>query len=285
MKLTRLFKTGFTALVCGAFGAPMAHAAYTTGDLLMAFRSTTSTANTFVVDIGQASLYRDATSSIDVTGSLGASLNAGLTAAFGAGWAIDAGLYMGILGGSQTALTGDGTGNVSYVGKLGTGSSLDAGYSTLAGGARNALAGRVLDFSNNASGSGSFNPFVSNGANAANVSLGGKAAVIATSNSNDYTDYIGTAYFDSLPLGGELKVTDAFGGSKLDLFRILGNVTGATDAPTAAGVSQFQGSFSISNTGTVSFDPGVVAAPEPSRVILLGLGLSGLFLRRRRASK
>lgn len=286
MKLTRLIKTGFTALVCGAFGAPMAQAAYTTGDLLLAFRSTNSTANTFVVDIGQASTYRDATGAIDVTGALGATLNAGLTAAFGSNWTTDTGLYMGILGGSTGSLTGDGTGNVSYVGKLGTGVSTDAGYSNLLTAGRNALAANIFDFSNNASGNGSFNTFVSNAANSANVSLGGNAAVIATSNNNDYTDYISTSYFTSLTLGGnEVKVTDAFTGSKLDLFRILGNVSGSTDAPTGAGVSQFQGSFSISNTGAVTFNPGVVAAPEPSRVVLLGLGISGLFMRRRRASK
>jgi hypothetical protein len=283
MKLTTQFKTGMLALVCGALYAPMAQAAYTTGDLLLAFRSTNSTANTFVVDIGQASTYRDSTGTINVTGNLGSTLNAGLTAAFGSSWNTDNGLYMGILGGSQTALTGDGTGNVSYVGKVGTGVSTDATYGTIPGGSRTGMATNILDFSNNASGNGSFNTFVSNAANSANVSLGGNAAVIATSNNNDYTDYINTGYYTALPLAGpELLVANGLTGSKLDLFRILGNVTGATDAPSGNGVSQFQGSFSINSSGAVSFDSGVTAAPEPSRFVLLGLGLSGCLLRRRR---
>ena len=194
MKLTKQFKTGMLALLCGAIYAPVAQAAYTTGDLLLAFRSTNATSNTFVVDIGQASTYRDSTGTIDVTGTLGSTLNAGLTSAFGSSWASDSGLYMGVLGGSTaTGLPGEGAGNVSYVGHVGTGVSTDAGFSTLAGGARNGLASNIFDFSNNSSGTGSFNPFVTNAANSANVGLGGNAAVIPTSTSNNYASEIGTS--------------------------------------------------------------------------------------------
>ncbi len=284
MKLTKPFKTGMLALLCGAIYAPMAQAAYTTGDLLLAFRSTTSTANTFVVDIGQASTYRDSTGTINVTGNLGSTLDAGLTAAFGSGWASDTGLYMGVLAtsGSLGTLPGDGSGNASYVGKAGTGVSSDAGFTTLGSASRNSLANAITGFADTG-GTGSFNAFVSNSANASNVSMNGNAAVIATSNSNDYTDAAtGTGYFTSLPANSDLLVSSALTGSKLDLFRILAQTGTATDAPSGAGVSQFQGSFSISSAGAVSFNSGVVAAPEPSRFVLLGLGLSGCLMRRRR---
>ncbi len=280
MKLTKRTIPGLIALVCGASYAPLAQAAYTTGDLLLAFRSTNATANTFVVDIGQASLYRDSTSTIDVTGALGATLAAGLQAAFGAGWASDTGLTMGVIAAGRP-LSGDGSQRAAYVGASGT------TYSTLASGELGNLQLNILNTTDNAFGNGSFSTFVANGANAANVSLGGNAAVIATSLDNDYAGYAGLAsYFDALPSGGnELTVVNGFSGSKLDLYRILQSTAGATDAPSAAFVPQYQGSFSISNTGAVSFTSDVAAAPEPSRVILLGLGLGGLFLRRRRASK
>lgn len=280
MKLTKRTIPGLIALVCGASYAPLAQAAYTTGDLLLAFRSTNATANTFVVDIGQASLYRDSTSTIDVTGALGATLNAGLTAAFGAGWASDTGLTMGVLG-QGFPLSGDGTQRAVYVGASGT------TYSQLSTGDLNGLQSNIFNTSNNAAGNGSFSTFVANGANAANVSLGGNGAVIATSLDNDYTDYAGlSAYMGYLPAGGnELNVVNGLSGSKLDLYRILQNLTSATDAPSAVRTPQYQGSFSISNTGAVTFTSDVAAAPEPSRVILLGLGLGGLFFRRRRASK
>jgi len=291
MKLTKFNTVGLIALVCGAFYAPTAQAAYTTGDLLLAFRSTTDTSKTFVVNLGAASTYRDSTSTIDVTATRfsGTTLDAGLDAAFGNNWTTDTGLYMGLLGGKTSAgLTGEGTGNVSYVGKKGTGASTDAGYGNMAGGARNGLANLIFGFADNPSGTGSFNTFISNGANAANVSLSGDAAVIDTSNTSDYTDSITTAYYGYLPLGEELNVVTGFGASgnnKLNLYRILGSVSGATDAPSAAGVSQFQGSFSLGNTGSLTFDSGVAAVPEPSRVVLLGLGVCGFFMRRRRAAK
>lgn len=279
MTLTKRTIPGLIALVCGAFCAPMAQAAYTTGDLLLAFRSTNATANTFVVDIGQASLYRDSTGTIDVTGNLGATLNAGLTSAFGAGWASDTGLTMGILA-TGFPLPGDGSGRAVYVGASGT------TYAPLATGDLNGLYSNITSFANSGA-DGSFSTFVANGANASNVSLGGNGAVISTSLSNDYTDYAAlSAYFGYLPAGGnELNVVNGFTGSTLDLYRILASTSGATDAPTAARTPQLQGSFSISNTGAVSFNAEPAAVPEPSRVILLGLGLGGLFVRRRRASK
>jgi len=62
-------------------------------------------------------------------------------------------------------------------------------------------------------------------------------------------------------------------GSALDLF-----------SQSAANVSNYEGTIKIDSSGDVIFSPTVGAAPEPGRVMLLGLGMAGLLLRRRRPS-
>ncbi len=263
------------ALVCGAFSASSLRAAmtYTQGDLLLVFRQTGNN-QTYMVDLGSATTFRDATNTINlgITG-----IAADLSGAFGSTWYTDGTVFASIVGGNNqtTALPGDGTGGTLpyynksiYVSKSGTGSLSDTPFNTLA------------------------QSTVANMANTIGVTLGNVFAAgtatgnnsvgtfIPTSTANDYTDLIPPTtanYFGGLTASTEVNPNGTF-----DLYRILANTNGATDAPSGNGVSQYQGAFTISSGGAVSFAPQVSAVPEPSRVILMGLGLSGLLLRRRR---
>lgn len=154
----------------------------------------------------------------------------------------------------------------------GNGLNTDTGFSTIS-------QTQVSSMANAISASFGTNGFAANGTATANSTVG---AVIGIGTSNDYTEFVppssGT-YFGSLTSSTELS---SLSTGKLDLFRILENNTGATVAASANGVSQYQGYFTISSAGAISFNPEVSAAPEPSRFVLLGLGLSGLLMRRRR---
>jgi len=278
MKLTKLIKTGLIALVCGVFCASTAKATmtFTEGDLLMAFRQT-GNSNTYVVDLGQASSFRDATGSFTLNvGNIGADL----AATFGSNWSTDSTVYASIVGGIVTPGTyGDGTVTAPpfnsksvYVSMAGNGLSTDTGFSTLSQSQISTMANAI----NNSFGVAGYK---TNGTATANSTVG---AVISTATSNDYTEFIPTStpnYFGGPTSSTELS---ALSTGKLDLFRILENNTGATVAAAANGVSQYQGFFTINSSGSISFTPEVTAAPEPSRFVLLGLGLGGLLMRRRR---
>ena len=276
MKLTKLVKAGLIALICGAFSASSVKAAmtYTQGDLLLAFRQTGSN-QTYVVDLGSATTFRDATSAT----ALGISgIAADMSATFGSGWYTDNTIFASIVGGNSsttTPLAGDGTGGTipyfnksAYVSKSGTGSPLDTPFG-------NQTQSTVSNVANTI---GSTFGDVFKAATATGNNTAG--AIISTSTTNDYTDLVpagGAANWFGLTSSTEVNPNGTF-----DLYRLLANKTNATDAPSGNGVAQYQGAFTLSNTGVVSFNPEVAAAPEPSRVILLGLGLSGLLMRRRR---
>jgi hypothetical protein len=275
MKLTQLVKSGLIALVCGAFSASSVQAAmtYSQGDLLMAFRQTGSN-QTYVVDLGSATSFRDLTtaSALSISG-----IAADMASTFGAGWYTDSTIFASIVGGNNqtTPLAGDGTGgslpyyNKSiYASKSGTGSASDTPFSTIT---QSSVAANATTIG------ATFGGVFAAGTATGNNTVG---TIIPTSTTNDYTDLVpagGAANWFGLASSTEVNPNGTF-----DLYRILANKNNATDAPSANGVAQYQGAFTISSTGVVSFTPEVSAAPEPSRVILLGVGLSGLLMRRRR---
>lgn len=275
MKLTKLVKAGLIALICGAFSASSVQAAmtYTQGDLLLAFRQTGSN-QTYVVDLGSAMSFRDATaaSALSISG-----IAADMSATFGSGWYTDNTIFASIVGGNNqtTPLAGDGTGgslpyfNKSiYVSKSGTGSASDTPFNTIT---QSSVAANATTIG------ATFGGVFAAGTATANNTVG---TIIPTSTTNDYTDLVpagGAANWFGMSASTEVNPNGTF-----DLYRILANTSNATDAPSGNGVAQYQGAFTLSSSGVVSFNPEVTAAPEPSRVILLGLGLSGLLMRRRR---
>ena len=277
MKLTKQFKLGLIALICGAFTASSVRAAmtYSQGDLLLAFRQTGNT-QTYMVDLGSATSFRDATSasSLGITG-----IAADMTATFGSGWYTDSTVFASIVGGNSlsTPLTGDGTGGTIptffnrsiYVGKSGTGSSSDTPFNTLAASTVSGMSSTI---------GATFGGVFAAGSATTNNTAG---TFIPTSTTNDYTDLVPSGGASNY-FGGLTTSTEGNANSTFDLYRILANRTNSVDTPSGNGVSQYQGAIALSSSGVVSFTPDVVAAPEPSRVILLGLGLSGLLLRRRR---
>jgi hypothetical protein len=245
---------------------------YNSGDLLIGFRNTTSTANDYLVDIGSASLYTQQNGAT-FTLSIG-DTNGALNSAFGTtgvgGW----------LAGNRTVwgVTGDVSAtSILYAGKKETTFGTFP-VSTATGNYARDLSGNQSTTASNINTTGAN----FNGQTASSFSSVG--LIESTSNSSSW---VANGVLNSGSPGvafGQWTTGNAFesainasttAGHALDLFQALPNDAGTGGAPT------YEGRFVIATDGSITFTS---AVPEPSTLAALAGGVSLLgLIRRRRA--
>jgi len=270
MKITTKLLPLATMIAAGMVTTTAHAVSYTAGDLLLGFRATGGTgANTdYVIDLGSASTFRDATSSFSI-GSFGTDLSA----IYGAGWATRSDLLWSVIGGG---LSGDGT-NTVYASAAETVFGTHANPLTRF--SNSAQAGVVTKISNTAGvstggylgGSTSFN---------SNPLSNGSAVAEDQTAANPWAQYqfgfgspANTSAFGLYASPGiEGSFANGAAVSALDLYRMA--------TSTTAGLpGTYVGTFTINTSGQGTFN----VVPEPSSALMLGLGTAFLgFVRRRR---
>jgi len=256
MKYSSLKATFLLALAGVMLASTTASAvttAYTAGNLLMGFRQSGAT-NSLIVNLGAASTFKNATSGFVATSIPAAEL----TAAFGANWYTDSSVTWAVIGAvAGSTVNGDSARTLYASSQEATYGTANDPYTT------SSVASQAGPSAKVATAGGVY----TNVENGTNVTLSQSNATANSWNSFMTASQFG---YDSV---WNLEGTVG-SGSQLDLFRMQPNVTGT-----------YEGSFTMSEAGAVSFSTSplsAVAVPEPSRALLLGLGLGGIFLRRRR---
>jgi hypothetical protein len=228
----------------GAISAPLALAAplnppsYTAGDIFMGFRATGGQGATdvYVVNIGQAAYYRDATTT--VTPSLG-NINADLAILYGSGWQTRTDILWGVAGtpsnSAGSPINGDTTPTLYASKLLTTVGSPGAGWSIPGASTRNTIATNIATF---------YSGFVTyeQSVNSANAVIQGDSDVFS--------------WRQFMSAGGNVSYTSGnkdFGGfadiesqpaQKLSLFRMV-----------SASAGSYEGYFAISAAGVLTFTP------------------------------
>ena len=271
MKLKSLITTSVLALASGALLGTSAHAAnlaYTPGDLFLSFRAD-GVSQDYIVDIGAASLYRDATVGSSFTVSGLGNIGTDLTTLFGANWHNRSDLYWSVIGtpGTTSAVNGDAI-KTLYASReesvFGEQSDPWMGGSTFGQGTpSNKITAMGLAY----------------GSTAGVANLSSENSSVAyiqnTSDANSYAFFTASgasfSYFNPTIEG---TFTNGAASSALDLYRI----------PVGSGVpGHFEGSFQIDNRANVKFNSEIAAVPEPSTYCMtfLGAGLLAFMNRRR----
>ncbi len=274
IKLNTLFAAFAAAGIALAATSGNAATTFTAGDLLLSFRATggTGATSTLVVNLGQAdTVYRDATGDMPNIANIGTEL----ATTFGANWATRSDLSWGIVGvrsssSAGAAVDGDPVRTI-YA---------SAPQGTITPGAQGSTAWGPFSGTDMGSGSGQMTTYQNMfAAFAGATTQGGNVAVIPTSGVSTWEDFNdGTISFSIFNGGVEGNFGNGAAGTALDLYRIL-NTASATN-PGSVRSGDWEGVFNISSGGVVSFSPGAI--PEPSRMMLAALGMTGLLFRRRR---
>lgn len=254
---------------------------YTSGDLLMGFRSTASgETDVYLLNLGQADLYNGGSYNPSL-GNVGSDLSAPL----GSDWYTAGNLYWGVIGQSDQTAPGADPSNTLYAGKSRLDSSpVNTGYerkSNSTQGTTNTKINTLRDSSlapinSNLYDTAATDPdFLGTG-----LGTGQSAFAIKqnTSDTNDWSDFMqgGTQATGGLAFGA-FQPTQFEGvvgeDAALDLFRMERTTT--TGLP-----GDYRGTFSIGSNGDIAF------VPEPSTYALLAAGgiALAIIMRRRRAA-
>jgi hypothetical protein len=258
------------------FASPAAEAApvtYSDGDLFLGFRAIggTGATQTYLINIGQASTYRNALPNVTLNLSLG-TIATDLTAIYGATWFTRSDILWGVVGVQSVAGNGD-LANTLYASKVTFVPGLALPWarrsSSQQGTTGSTVQSMVSGYINDPEGS------------TANSTLG---VIQNTSDVNNWSNFNPggsvTSSFGAYTPSIEGSSATGIGNAPLDLFRLVR--TGVDDGSGfTTGNGSYEGTFQIAGNGQVTFN----VVPEPSAAVLLGLGASVLgWTRRRRPS-
>ena len=265
--LLALFGAGLLALPAKAATSP----SYTAGDMFLVFHATSGQGNTtdYVINIGQGSIYRDATSTFSLNG---ATVDIGniattLVDTYGSDWNTRSDLYWGVFGTTYTSTVGNDPVGTLYATKpettIGT---IRTSYFRSSETSQLVNAGSDLQSMANAFSSGNYTVTGLNGALETTTDNNSLSSFLDFSNG---TPVAFTSFTGSLGTFGS-----GTAGTALDLFRMA-----PTDSVNLRG--SYEGTFTISDSGVVTF----AAVPEPSVCLLFAAGSAFvLVLARRRKS-
>lgn len=295
-------KSALLGLVGTALIATQANGAVTlsSGDLAVAFYQVVSGAvssNTYIFDLGQASNYRENTSSGLVSsisgGPASANIADDLVAAFGSGWANDGTVRWMVIGNvSSTSATINGDpARTSY---------LSRAASTVAATGPNTVFGSAISSTNRGTLSTNLTS-VFNGINNDTSGANANGAIIPKTDAGTIDEFLPptvATYFglsatyspyQTLAAGtitnnhSSAGTVGAIEGA-LDLYRVLHTATGAdltaggSTGDATLGNGQYLGTLLLSSSGNLS----IATIPEPSSALLGVAGALGFCLRRRR---
>jgi hypothetical protein len=257
MKFNRIMALAALSLAAAA-PAGAALVTFNQGDLLMGFHADggQGAGQTYVVDIGSAASFRDASGTLTLTlGDIGADL----TAIYGAGWSSRTDLSWGIAGSpSNTATINGDPSRTLYASQAQLTAGVEGdGYQITAQSNRTSASTRMQ---------GLTTVFKTDTATVNSTF----ATIQGDSDVNGWRSYMSGGAAANTPGGidfGAFSDLEATPGTALGLYRLV-------DANPAS----YEGSFSISPSGSLSF----TAVPEAASSVLAAAGALALGLRRRR---
>jgi len=278
-------------LVLSTSSADAANSNYTQGDLVLYFQQLGG-ANTFMVDLGAASSFRNVSSNLINITNIGTELSNGTTG-FGSSWYDLGSLYMGAAGvrssSTATAVVNGDSNRTIYLGQsrtfsttLGTeGTAASSGYLVGANSSMTNASTSIIQMANR----------LDSIASGTKLAEGTGSSFIDDTNLFVNSTTQGTAY-TVFPGGVQTAMTastlGSFGGvsnvqAALDIYRIVAvnNQSGEVNG-SALRTGDFEGTVVVDTSGNVSFIV-ATAVPEPTTATaLVGLATAAMSIRRRR---
>lgn len=267
-------KLALLAIAGLGLGAQSHAVTYTNGDLFLGFRASggQGATQTYLVDLGQAAIYRDAAegTSFTLDGTIAGTdiddIGADLSSIFGASWFSRSDLFWGIAGGVTPAASGD-TLNTLYASAAQDSFGISTPWNRRSNSQQGATNTKIQTMATT---------FQNNYSNTVNSAKGVNEGF---SDPNSWGSYqpggtvpnSGGISFAAFGPSIEGNFANGASGTALDLYRM-------TTSSTAGLPGSYEGTFSINNSGAVSY----TVTPEPTSTLLIGTGLAAFAMRRRR---